>query len=93
MGNERIVFKGGTVITMLDDEPRIADVLVENGKISQIGQNLAVDAEVIDVTDCLVLPGFVDTHRHVWQTQLRGVTHDWSLKDYIIPQPPAPLPW
>ncbi len=84
MANERTLFQGGTVITMVDgEEPRIADVLVENGKISHIGQNLTSDAEIIDATDCLVLPGFVDTHRHVWQTQLRGVTHDWSLKDYI----------
>ncbi len=84
MAKKRIVFKGGTVITVVDGEkPRIADVLVEDGKIAQVGQNIDSDAEVIDATDCLVLPGFVDTHRHVWQTQLRGVTHDWSLKDYI----------
>jgi cytosine/adenosine deaminase-related metal-dependent hydrolase len=84
MANGRTLFKGGTVITMSgDEEPRIADVLVENGKIAMIGQDLSSDAEVIDASDCIVLPGFVDTHRHVWQTQLRGVTHDWSLKDYI----------
>jgi cytosine/adenosine deaminase-related metal-dependent hydrolase len=66
-----------------DNRGRIADVLIEDGKILHIGSEISAEAEVIDATDCIVLPGFVDTHRHVWQTALRGVTHDWSLKDYI----------
>ena len=32
----------------------------------------------------IVLPGFVDTHRHVWQTQLRTLAADWSLFDYLV---------
>jgi cytosine/adenosine deaminase-related metal-dependent hydrolase len=32
----------------------------------------------------IVLPGFIDTHRHVWQTQLRTVAADWSLFDYLV---------
>ena len=36
---------------------------------------------VIDASGCLVLPGLVDVHRHVWQTALRTTVTDWSLFD------------
>lgn len=84
MPGDRTLFTGGTVISVVPgEEPRRADVLVDGGEIVQIAPSIDADAERIDATDCIVMPGFVDTHRHVWQTQLRGVTHDWSLKDYI----------
>jgi 5-methylthioadenosine/S-adenosylhomocysteine deaminase len=84
MPPDRTLFAGGTVLTVVPgEEPRRADVLVEGDEIVRIAPGIEADAQRIDATDCLVMPGFVDTHRHVWQTQLRGVTHDWSLKDYI----------
>ncbi|MGQ4619392.1 amidohydrolase family protein [Nocardia sp. R7R-8] len=80
----RLLIKGGTVISVVDGEsPRRADVLVEDGVITSIAPDLEVDAERIDASSSLVLPGLVDTHRHTWQTALRGVTHEWTLKDYI----------
>jgi len=61
-----------------------ADVLIERGKISAVRPNIAVaDAEVIDATRMIVVPGFVDTHRHMWQGILRNVLPDGSLDDYI----------
>jgi cytosine/adenosine deaminase-related metal-dependent hydrolase len=84
MPPDRTLFAGGTVLTVAPgEEPRRADVLVEGDEIVRIAPAIEADAHRVDATDCLVMPGFVDTHRHVWQTQLRGVTHDWSLKDYI----------
>ncbi|MEU9889018.1 amidohydrolase family protein [Sphaerisporangium sp. NPDC051011] len=82
---DRILLRDGTVLTMEPgSRPRRADILVEDGLIAAIEPDLSgVDADVVDAGRCIVLPGMVDTHRHVWQTQLRGVTHDWSLKDYI----------
>jgi len=63
----------------------IADVLVVDERIAAIGPTLEVsDAVVIDATDCLVLPGLVDVHRHVWQTALRTAAADWSLFDYAV---------
>ncbi|MET0731306.1 MAG: hydrolase, partial [Solirubrobacterales bacterium] len=48
------------------------DLLIEDGRIAAIGDE-AVDAERIDAAGTLVIPGFVDTHRHVWQTAIRGI--------------------
>src|SRR2546421_12894651 len=79
---DRLLIRGGCVI----DPPNVtlpADVLVESGRVAAVGPELAVDAEVIDATDRIVLPGFVDTHRHVWQGALRTMTPDGTLADYI----------
>ena len=62
------------------------DVLVGDpgdGRLAAIGDE-AVDAERIDATGTLVIPGFVDTHRHVWQTAIRGICADWTLLDYFL---------
>ena len=61
-----------------------ADVVVEDGRIAAIEPDAAVgDAQVIDAAGALVLPGFVDTHRHTWQTAMRGICADWTLLDYF----------
>ena len=39
---------------------------------------------MLDVAGHVVLPGFVDTHRHTWQTPLRGLCADWTLTDYSL---------
>ncbi|TDW17375.1 amidohydrolase family protein [Kribbella kalugense] len=81
----RRLLKGGTVI---DTFPEVVvrpetDVLIEDGRIAAVGPGLDVDAEVIDATGRIVLPGFVDTHRHLWQTALRGITVDADLGVYF----------
>ncbi len=82
--SDRLLLRGGTVLTMADEQPpRVADVLVVDGRIAAIGPSLSADAEVLDVAGQIVMPGFVDGHRHAWQTQLRGIAHGWSLKDYV----------
>lgn len=83
----RLLIRGGRLLTM---DPRLGDldpgdVLVEGGTIREVGVGLAAaGAETLDARDMIVLPGFVDTHRHVWQTQLRTEATDWSLFDYFV---------
>ena len=83
---KRTLIRGGSVVSLdagIGDLP-IGDVLIEDGKIAEVAASLEVgDAEVIDASETIVLPGFIDTHRHVWQSAMRGVTADWSLMDYF----------
>ena len=81
---------GARLVPMSAGHPSIldADILVRDGRIEQIAPHNEIDAgenvERIDARGALVLPGFVDTHRHTWQTQLRGVATNWSLFDYSV---------
>src|SRR5262249_28949769 len=81
-----ILIKGGCVLTLgraVGDFEQ-ADVLIEGGKISAVGPNIsAPNAEVIDASRMIVMPGLVDTHRHMWQGILRNALSDGSLDDYI----------
>ena len=86
MSSQRLLIRNGFVVSM---DPDVGDVpngelLVEDGKISDVGSDLGVsDAEVIDATGMIVMPGFVDTHRHTWQTPVRGVLPSCTLDHYF----------
>jgi 5-methylthioadenosine/S-adenosylhomocysteine deaminase len=73
------LIKDGALVTVdpaLGILPR-ADVLVRDGRIERIGPDLAAtDAEVIDATDMIVMPGFVDTHYHMWSALGRNFVGD-----------------
>jgi 5-methylthioadenosine/S-adenosylhomocysteine deaminase len=81
------LLSGGTVISM---DPAVGDldrgdVLIEDALIVEVAERIdAPDAEVIDATDRIVLPGFVDNHRHTWQTAFRGIGADWTFADYVV---------
>jgi cytosine/adenosine deaminase-related metal-dependent hydrolase len=80
------LIKGGTVLSVdrsVGDFEQ-ADVLVEGSKIAAVRPGIsAPDAQVIDASNTIVMPGFVDTHRHMWQGILRNILPDGSLGDYI----------
>jgi cytosine/adenosine deaminase-related metal-dependent hydrolase len=66
------------------DLPR-GDVLIEDGRIAAVGPGIdAAGAEVIDASGKIVIPGFVDTHRHTWQTAFRGLGADWTFGQYRV---------
>ncbi|MET0931694.1 MAG: amidohydrolase family protein [Aeromicrobium sp.] len=77
---------GGHVVTLDPTIGTIADgdVLIEDGTIIAVGTGLhAIDAEVIDASGTIVVPGFIDTHRHTWETVLRGMLPDCTLDGYL----------
>ncbi|MEK6441410.1 amidohydrolase family protein [Pseudonocardia sp. T1-2H] len=83
-----VVLRGGTVLTVDDAEqvlPR-CDVLVVDDRIAAIGPSLAVPEGTveIDASDGIVMPGMIDTHRHMWQTAMRGYGADWTLTQYFV---------
>ena len=83
---DRIVLRGGHVITMdreLGDIPG-GDVLIEGDAIARVAPEIDADAEVIDVTGNIVIPGFVDTHRHTWEAAIRGCAPNATLDDYFV---------
>ena len=82
---QRILIKGASIVTMdakLGDLPQ-GDLLIVGDRIAEVAPTISADdAEVVDGRDMIASPGFVDTHRHTWQTQLKGAAIDWSLFDY-----------
>jgi cytosine/adenosine deaminase-related metal-dependent hydrolase len=81
------LIKGGYVLTLDPELGDIAqcDVLIDGEKIVAVGPNLEASprANVIDARHFIVMPGFVDTHRHTWQTPVRGVLPSCTLDQYF----------
>jgi cytosine/adenosine deaminase-related metal-dependent hydrolase len=84
--SERTLIKGAIVLTQDDQLGELpnADILVEDGRIEAVGPNLsAAGAAVIDATGDIVIPGFIDTHRHTWETSIRTCAPDYPLIAYF----------
>ncbi|MFI8359982.1 amidohydrolase family protein [Streptomyces sp. NPDC085612] len=83
-----VLLQGGTVLPMGDPWQVLptTDVLVQGDRITAIGPGLDFPAgtTVIDATGGIVIPGMIDTHRHMWQTALRGYGADWTLSQYFV---------
>ena len=84
--SDRLLLRGGYVVSV---DPEIGDinggdVLIEEDTIAEVAPNIDVtDAEVIDVTGDIVIPGFIDSHRHTWETSIRGSAPNATLDDYF----------
>ncbi|TXS54644.1 amidohydrolase [Streptomyces sp. uw30] len=84
--SNRILLRGGHVLSMdpdVGDLPQ-GDVLIEDGKIVAVQREISADAEALDMTGRIVIPGFVDTHRHTWEASIRNVAPDATLDDYFV---------
>ncbi|HEY2201813.1 MAG TPA: amidohydrolase family protein [Solirubrobacteraceae bacterium] len=84
--SDRVLISGGYVLSIDPSVGELArgDLLIEDGRIVDVAAAIdASDAEVIDARGDVVMPGFVDTHRHTWQTALRAICADWSLLEYF----------
>jgi 5-methylthioadenosine/S-adenosylhomocysteine deaminase len=84
---DQILVKGGCVLTMDPDlgDFENADILISGSEISVIQQDISPEEgmHVIDASDKIVMPGFVDTHRHMWQGSIRNILPDGLLGDYV----------
>jgi hypothetical protein len=89
MSSSGILLKNG--IALIHDAknhvvPTKTDILIENGKITKLALDITAPAgtRVIDCTDKVISPGFIDTHHHGWQTQLKGRHANEQLMEYMI---------
>ena len=79
-----ILIKNGSVVTMdARDSIVRGDVLMNEGRIMEIGGAGHAADTVIDATDCAVIPGFIQTHIHLCQTLFRGAADDLALIDWL----------
>ncbi|MFF5085220.1 amidohydrolase family protein [Actinoplanes sp. NPDC000266] len=82
------ILRNGLVLTMDDSHTVLpgADVLVVDGRIAEVGTGLTAPegALEIDATGGVIMPGMIDTHRHMWQTAMRGYGADWTLTQYFV---------
>ena len=86
LAERRVLIKGGVVLSLdraVGDFAQ-ADLLIEDGKIREVRPNIAADAAaVIDATNRIVIPGFIDTHHHFYQGILRNILSNGLLNpDY-----------
>jgi len=74
--NRRILVKGGTIVSL---DPQVGDfqqgdVLIQGKRIVAVAPNVEPSgAQIIDASNTIIIPGFVDAHRHSWEGQLRRI--------------------
>ncbi|MBQ5636129.1 MAG: amidohydrolase family protein [Selenomonadales bacterium] len=69
----KLILKGGHVIDPANGIDQVADVLIEDGKIAQVGTDITAEgAEIKDVTGKVVAPGFIDLHMHLREPGLEA---------------------
>ena len=78
----RILLKGGMVLSLdrTIGDLETGDVLIEGKKIVAVQRNISAQAQVIDASNTIVMPGFIDTHHHQYETILRGILADGLLQ-------------
>lgn len=87
----RVLIKGGAVVSLDPEigELRQGDVLVEGDAVVEVGHSIAADdCEVVDAAGMVVMPGLVDSHRHLWQTLMRADSVDFVQADLFERQWP-----
>src|SRR5262247_2711661 len=79
----RILLRGGVVLSL---DPRVsdfekADVLIDGKRIAEVGPTVSAgDAEIVDCTGTIVMPGFIHTHHHQYETLQRSIIPDGLLR-------------
>jgi cytosine/adenosine deaminase-related metal-dependent hydrolase len=80
-----LLIKNGLLVTVNPNSDFfLGDILIENGKISKIEENIQIDnVEIFDASDYIVTPGFIQTHVHLCQALFRNLADDLSLLDWL----------
>ena len=81
-----VLLRGATVVTVDPAVPDLpaGDVLIRDGVIEAVGVDLTADGAIpVDLAGMILMPGFVDGHRHCWQNQLRHLICDAGIDEYI----------
>jgi 5-methylthioadenosine/S-adenosylhomocysteine deaminase len=78
------LLRGGRVLSL---DPKVgdfekADVLIQGSKIMAVQPNVRASAKVNDASNMIVMPGFIDTHRHAWEAPLRNILPNGTLSEY-----------
>jgi 5-methylthioadenosine/S-adenosylhomocysteine deaminase len=81
--SRRLLIRGGAIVSL---DPavgtlRCGDLLAEEGVIVAIAPNIEADAEILDAKGQVVMPGLIDSHRHLWYETIRGIAVDAVLSD------------
>lgn len=85
-----ILLRGGTLLLHDSNDhviPTKSDLLITGNIITKIAPEIEAEkgTMVIDCTDKIVSPGFIDTHRHLWQTPLKGRHANELLLGKMVP--------
>ncbi len=86
--SSKILLKGGTLLIHNENNhvvPTISDLLVEGSTIAKIEKDIepGSDTKVVNCKGKIISPGFIDTHRHLYQTQLKGKHANHTLLEYF----------
>ena len=82
---QKTLLKNATIITMdvQGDLPQ-GDVLITGDTLTDIAHSIRTnDAQVIDASGFIIIPGLINAHMHTWQTALRGLASNWTLLEYF----------
>ena len=96
------LIKNAKILTMAGKDYESGDILIDNGKIKEIGENISAECDTFDAKGMWVLPGFIDAHCHVgmWEDKIgeegadgneatKPVTPELRAIDAVNPEDPA----
>ena len=84
--SNRTLIRGGHIVSVDPDVGELprGDVLIEGDTIADIRPEITADADVIDAEGFIVIPGFIDSHRHTWEAAIRACAPNATLDDYFV---------
>ena len=82
---KRSLIRGASIITMdAQGDLPLGDILITGDRLTEIAPRIHIDdAEVVDGSGYIIIPGLVNAHMHTWQTALRGLASNWTLLEYF----------